>query len=169
MDDLVAGVYEALRTERLDALLTADGTWTSAFAKVDPADAPHVLARHVADVLRRAIAVETDPARRLTLVNDVIDLLQSSGDRVASGLELLLSLRAAAELDQSPIARPVTPLSDAALLTNTRGEPALATELQAELASADRSICCARSSCGTDYASWPGRSTCFAPVACRCE
>src|SRR5690606_24522193 len=37
-----------------------------------------------------------------------------------------------------PTRRPTTPLADSALLMNAPGEPALAQELQAELASADR-------------------------------
>ncbi len=53
-------------------------------------------------------------------------------------IDRLESVVRAHKLGASRPVRPVTPLSDAALMTNARNEPTLAAELRAELASADR-------------------------------
>ncbi len=58
---LPEGVYESLRTVGLDAAL-AD--LIPHFARIDEADAPHVLARHAATAVERALSQETDASRR---------------------------------------------------------------------------------------------------------
>ncbi len=102
-----------------------------------------MLARHVADVLRRALAAHRTP-RRLALVNELISILeaepdgQSLGEERVAALEQLVALSREFSPGVHEIARPLTPLSDAALLTNARWDPSLSSELRSELASADR-------------------------------
>jgi hypothetical protein len=58
------GVSESLRTLGLDAELAELADLTPRFARIDEADAPHVLARHVATAVERALRQETDVSRR---------------------------------------------------------------------------------------------------------
>lgn len=138
MESLPEGVYESLRTAGLDVDLARSADLTPRFAVVDPADEPHVLARHVGAAVERALAGERDPARRLALVNDLLGRVEAERERVGSSAEHLVTLSRETAPGAHRLERPVTPLSSAALLTNAHGEPSLMTELRAELASADR-------------------------------
>ncbi|MBW0092814.1 DUF3427 domain-containing protein [Pseudonocardia sp. KRD-184] len=138
MQPLPEGVYESLRTAALDAELARSDELTPHFAAIDPADEPHVLARHVGAVVQRALAGERDPARRLALVNDLLGRVAAEDERVDGSAEHLVTMSRRAAPGVHRLERPLTPLSSAALLTNARGEPSLITELRAELASADR-------------------------------
>ena len=62
-----------------------------------------------------------------------IDLL-----RLDSPLRRLLAIRRQVQADESAITRPDTPLSQSALLTGTRLDPSLGSQLSKEIASADR-------------------------------
>jgi len=108
------------------------------FAAIDPADAPEVLARHVADAVKRLLADERDPDARVALVNELVGLLQAPDERVVDGLQQLVALSRAIAPGTYEFQRPSTPLSSAALLTNGPDEPTLGAELRAELSSADR-------------------------------
>jgi superfamily II DNA or RNA helicase len=132
------GLYEALITSGLDDRLNrAQGL--ADIETIDAADQPHVLARHVQSVVERALGATKDPGARLKLVNGLIDHLNEATELVREPPSQLLRL-----VDETPFgepvtsaARPRTPLSDAALLTNAHGEPSLGAELRAELESAD--------------------------------
>jgi len=133
---LPAGAYEALHTRALDKALGAAPEGIPHFNKVEPAEAPEILARHVADAVRRTLH-EAPHDQRLEKINGF--LAQVADDTAAvAALEQLLALA----LPEAPgvyrLVRPATPLSDVALLTNTRGEPSLGAELRAELTSADQ-------------------------------
>ncbi|GAA3226790.1 DEAD/DEAH box helicase [Pseudonocardia petroleophila] len=138
MQPLPEGVYESLRTAALDEDLARSAELTPRFAVVDPADEPHVLARHVGSAVARALEGERDPARRLALVNDLLGRVAAEEQRVGTSAEHLVTLSRETAPGVHRLERPLTPLSSAALLTNARGEPSLMTELRAELASADR-------------------------------
>ncbi|GAA2540866.1 DUF3427 domain-containing protein [Pseudonocardia hydrocarbonoxydans] len=135
---LPEGVYESLRTAALDADLARSPELTPRFAAVDPADEPHVLARHVATAVERALDAERDPARRLALVDDLLGRVAAEQERIAGSAEHLVTLSRETAPGVHRLERPVTPLSSAALLTNAHGEPSLMAELRAELGSADR-------------------------------
>ncbi len=133
------GLYEALLTARLRDALVGIRSLDERIEGVDAAEQPAVLARHVADAVARILRQHTDPTRRVALVNDILQLLDAAGDEVLPGPEQLLALLptpgpGVAARSQR---RPSTPLSDAALLTNAHGEPALGNELRAEIDSAD--------------------------------
>ena len=131
------GLYESLITPELgDRLRRAEHAATTELA-VDKADEPHVIARHVARVVQRHLEGLSDRDQRTTAVNAVLSALDAH-QAIEPPTRLLGSL-----LDERSTgswrygARPKTPLSEAALLTNARDEPSLAAELRAEMTSAD--------------------------------
>jgi superfamily II DNA or RNA helicase/HKD family nuclease len=138
IDLLPEGVYESLRTRRLNAALDQLVDLTPRFLPVEDADQPHVLARHVASAVERALADEPDPGRRRALVNDLLLRVAAEDDQLAAEAQHLVVLTREAAPGVHRLERPVTPLSSAALLTNAPEEPSLGAELRAELASADR-------------------------------
>jgi hypothetical protein len=81
---LPEGVYESLRTVGLDAALAELADLTPRFARIEDADAPHVLARHVATAVERALRQETDAGRRLALVNDILTRVAEQDEQVAT-------------------------------------------------------------------------------------
>lgn len=130
------GLYESLHTASLERRLRSLPAGAAVFDTIDAAAAPEVLARHVADVVRRALAGHGDDARRQELVNGVVGLLEAGDDDAVVKLEQLLAISVAPGVHR--VVRPATPLSETALLTNTPDEPSLGAELRAEMASADR-------------------------------
>ncbi|GAA1181099.1 DEAD/DEAH box helicase [Ornithinimicrobium humiphilum] len=106
--------------------------------RVDSADLPEVLARHVRDVVHQRLRAVKDPAQQLSLVNSLVNSLEAVPDIVAEPARQLLALTPPDGTKARKVQRPATPLSDAALLTNAPGEPNLGFELMAELETADR-------------------------------
>ncbi|GAB3125569.1 DEAD/DEAH box helicase [Tsukamurella serpentis] len=134
------GIYESLHTVELRDRIKATGLQSDTRA-VEKADQPHVLARHVASIVERAIAGEKDESQRIMLANSLLSLAGESDSPIldpAVQLARLYRLPAPGVVDRTST-RPETPLSEIALLTNSgRGEPSIGHELKAELASADR-------------------------------
>jgi superfamily II DNA or RNA helicase/HKD family nuclease len=132
------GLYESLVTEDLAARLGLLDGLTPSLADIDPADQPHVLARHVAAQVERALASTKDPAQRLELVNGLLSALEPT-ESLQPPARNLLALTAPAGPGQATRSsfRPATPLAEAALLTNAHGEPSLGAEVKAELDSSD--------------------------------
>ena len=132
-----AGIYEAVVTRALRSNLDASEL-IAELGAIDPADQPHVLARHVATLVQQKLNGLTDASRRLALVNSLVEMLEGP-EAVEAPAQHLRSLTAPAPRGAAARAllRPATPMSDAALLTNAHDEPSLAGELRAELASAD--------------------------------
>ncbi len=97
------------------------------------------MARHLYDAAHRVLSDIKDPDKRVALVNHLLTELNSSDERIDRPASQLLSIAAppqpgAVSLEK---VRPCTPLSEAALLTNTKGEPNLGAELRAEIDTAD--------------------------------
>lgn len=138
-DALPEGMYESLLTARLEKLLAERPDDTRLIYDVDSGDEPHVLARHVRNAVERALRDEKDPAHRRALVNRILAQLGNETDLLGSGSRQLHFLHRPAGPGVEYVApdRPSTPLSDAALLTNSTGEPSLGSELRAELETAD--------------------------------
>ena len=109
-------------------------------AGVDVAEQPLVLSRYVQSLVESALNATKDEDQRLLLVNSLIANLARTDARVSEPARQLLSVTQPAAPGRAAqgAKRPSTPLSDAALLTNTRGEPSLGAELRAELESADQ-------------------------------
>ncbi len=145
---LYDAVIDAALRRRIDALnvdLLADED------HLDDADVPDRLSRLFGDILRAALEATPDRADRAQLMVGLRQILQNAQtDPLEEGLlklpgtdsplSRLLEVRARRSGlgATQPTRRPTTPLADSTLLINAPGEPALAQELQAELASADR-------------------------------
>src|SRR4051794_21896876 len=116
------GLYEKLLTRGLERVLDDVGELDRSVEKVDDGDQPHVLARHVQNVLERALASTADPERRVAIVNDLLGTLAASTETVLAPPRQLMIVRTppAPGVTTYEEVRPATPLSDAALLTNTR-------------------------------------------------
>ena len=137
--ELATGLYESVLTEQLNARLQLEVSRETDLGKVDEGDQPHVLARLIGSAVHRRLAAIKDPAARLIAANALLRAIEQPSEAILAPVQELHSLRA-------PVApgqvlrydrRPKTPLNDAALLTNARGEPSLASELRAEIGSAD--------------------------------
>lgn len=133
------GLYEQLVTDGLQDRLAGLGKDHHRLRPVDGADQPHVLSRHIEAAVQRVLNATADPQRRLTIVNTLLETLERASDTVADPARQLLSILAPAQPGATTYAnvRPATPLAEAALLTNTRGEPSLGSELRAELDTSD--------------------------------
>lgn len=132
------GLYEELVTHGLAAELSAISD-QFAVDLVDAADQPHVLARHVEAAVHRVLLATSNPQRRLELVNSVLDILAELDEGVPAPARQLRSVSPVARpgIEAYLSIRPATPLSESALLTNTRGEPNLGSEIKAELDTSD--------------------------------
>ena len=142
-----SGLYERLVDAGLArALDDLDDDLIAHLKDVPDADLRHVVSRHVASALVRQITPE--------LANQILAGLDDEDDaqlppgktRQLVGIERKVTLGTR----RSYATRPTTPLSEAALLTNSHGEPSLGAELRAELVSADSvDLLCA-------FVMWPG-------------
>ena len=134
------GLHESLVTQRLEDRLLRTLNLEPDFAQVDDADSPHVLTRHLGAEIGRRLAAIKDPQQRLLAANRILESIPGADDEVLAPVRELHALRTPSGPGSVGrlIKRPKTPLNDAALLTNAHGEPSLASELRAELDSADR-------------------------------
>lgn len=149
------GIYERLITAGLDAdLATLAGDLVDR-GRLDPAEADALLARHVAENVRRVLrALPASDVhdkrdlltRQVAITNDILATIQekapavvSPDDRVTNG-DLLREVFASTGIPgaPAPTPRPETPLASNALLVNGRDQPSIGTEVKRELASADR-------------------------------
>jgi superfamily II DNA or RNA helicase/HKD family nuclease len=155
MADLEPGVYERLITAGLEDQLRALAADLVDRDRLDPADADVVLARHLGVLARRALrslperSKDDDRnliARQVSMANriaatifDAAPDVASNSDLVAAG-ELLREIlaRTGAPGPLARMDRPEVPLSGSALLVNGRDQPRIGSEVQRELASADR-------------------------------
>ncbi|MDG5804545.1 DUF3427 domain-containing protein [Streptomyces ossamyceticus] len=119
--------------------------WKAIDADVSEESSPHVLARHIGQAIGRKLS-QLPHNKRVALANQIIGSLasdapeQDAGDAVeliADGPRQLLAL-AEQEAPGVYTIRPLTPLSETALITNSPEDPSLGSELRAELATADR-------------------------------
>jgi superfamily II DNA or RNA helicase/HKD family nuclease len=111
-------------------------------ARLDGAEAPDRLARHLMEELRRGLAADDDSAdEKAARVNA---LLRDVGNE-SSDAELMVPARVLQGIKgRSPLGDvvplpplPATPFSQSDLLVNAEGQPNVGSELRAELASAD--------------------------------
>ncbi|MEX3652601.1 DUF3427 domain-containing protein [Mycolicibacterium fortuitum] len=137
------GLYESLLTDRLNTALAERPDLQPAFSAVDDAEQALVIARHLTPIIERSLKAAGNAEARVELLGNILGVL---GDPDAQqevlyqdGPAKIRRLDAVSPktLGTLQLPRPVTPLSDAALMTNARKEPTLAAELRVELASAD--------------------------------
>lgn len=130
------GLYESVLSAALVARLEQTPLAAS-IGDIDKADQPHVLGHYVGEVVRRRLEASSDVTERIEILNRLLDALEA-GTAVDPPARRLLALTDTSTLTPRRINRPTTPLAEAALLTNARDEPSLASELRAEIGSADR-------------------------------
>jgi len=143
----VAGVYEQLITrtvyDRMERLEAAG--WKTIDEEVSEQSAPHVLARHVGEAVERKLS-QLPQNKQVIVANQILQSLATHAPdpdldevvgTIAGGPRQLLAL---AEQESPGVyaIRPLTPLSETALITNAPDDPSLGAELRAELATADR-------------------------------
>ncbi|MGW0879519.1 DUF3427 domain-containing protein [Streptomyces sp. NPDC002671] len=119
--------------------------WKAIDAEVSAESSPHVLARHIGEaVARRLNQLPSD--QQVPFANQILESLASGtagqGDAepistVVEGPRQLLAL-VKQEAPGAYAIRPLTPLSETSLLTNSPEDVSLGAELRAELATADR-------------------------------
>jgi hypothetical protein len=145
--DLPPGLYEHLLTLALqeDLEQQADPR-LYAVAPVDAEDSHTVIAQFLEHVLSNCLATfrgaeATDRQKRL--VNRILAMLSEELEQhglrqlsISTPLRRLLAIHTAPR--ESPFDRPDTPLSRSTLLTGTRLDPSLGSQLRKEIASADR-------------------------------
>lgn len=138
-DALPDGLYESLLTPSLERQLAALPSRLSKLGKVDSADAPDVLARHVAGEVARVLRDTRNETKRIEIVNKVLEVLEAADEWVSPPTRQLLALEEPNVVGTVAkfITRPRTPLAETALLTNAKGDPSLGAELRAELESAE--------------------------------
>ncbi len=133
------GLYELLVTQGVNARLPPSAEAEITTRQVDAADEPHVMARHVEAAVRRVLERTRDSGQRLAIVNGLLDGLAEVSEQVLDPARQVMAVRTppAPGVRTYGDVRPATPLAEAALLTNTRGEPNLGSELKTELDTAD--------------------------------
>lgn len=150
-NDLPFGLYERLVTAGLKARLLRFDPASARVVKadLDPAEAHAALARHIEEVVARALndlPQEDRVAGQSQLANLIIGLL--AGNRAETGLsddligsppEQLRAIRPITGIpnDDRDVVAPLVALSASDLLVNARGEPGLAHALAHEIPSAD--------------------------------
>jgi superfamily II DNA or RNA helicase/HKD family nuclease len=141
----IAGLYEELITDRLAERiqeLSAAGL-RIIDEPVGRESTPNVLARHIGATVRRVLQNLT-PAEQVIAANQILTSVGTvEGAKewislVADGPRQLMAIAEQKAPGVYEIRRPVTPLSEAALITNSPEDPSLGFELRAELATADR-------------------------------
>ncbi|MEU2222553.1 DUF3427 domain-containing protein [Streptomyces sp. NPDC018347] len=144
----IAGVYEKLITQDIrDELERFEAAgWRAIDVEVSAESAPHVLARHIGEAVSQRLA-QLPAEDRVKVANRILDALAvegASGSRdtnavsaIVEGPRQLLTL-ARQEAPGAYALRPLTPLSETSLITNSPEDLSLGAELRAELATADR-------------------------------
>ena len=144
MADFPPGLYERLITASLKSrLLQFSSSRTRVQQQpVDPAEAHATLARHVGEVVGRALRAlpaESRLEKQCEITNELLRLLGQHDETVEEPVEVLRSIQPVTGVPalDAPVTAPLVPLSDSDLLVNARGEPALAHALAHEIPSAD--------------------------------
>ncbi|WP_434743017.1 DUF3427 domain-containing protein [Micromonospora sp. SH-82] len=150
MADLGQGIHEHLITGQLAEQLERVDPALVRLDRLDPADAPEILARHLADLARRALKAvpggDDRVARQVAVANRIAERIADlepaavdADDQVTDARNLLHAIAAPPVPPAAPTfpARPSTPLSTGALLVNGRHQPRIGHEINHELASAD--------------------------------
>ena len=145
------GVYEDMSTAALEAEINArrkDG-WRVDVHAADATARPEFLARHVYELLRRALESihgddDAQVASQVALANRLVEALFEHGamadDRVAEAARLLIEAADRRRLGDSPppLPRPTLSFRRTGLLVNGRRDVQIASEIAREIPSADR-------------------------------
>ncbi|WP_313810553.1 DUF3427 domain-containing protein [Glutamicibacter sp.] len=133
---LGVGIFESLLTDQLAKRLAPLQGFKQSVQSIDPESAPAELTRFLGDAIEARLGT-LDADQMIELSNKILALIGHSED-VLPGPRQLLEVQHNNNIRIRSFKRPQTPMSAAALLTNSREDPQLAAELRAELSSADR-------------------------------
>jgi superfamily II DNA or RNA helicase len=149
-ESLKAGLHEALLTRRLvDLVSQTDERLVPEIEELRNAEASDRISRHVGGVIARAIEAAPEDRRGDEAVRIAVAILRElpslvdgkqdfAGDEpVEPGRVLAALLERLPDGRSKEIQRPLTPLLDTTIFTNSPGEPAVGHELRAEIPSAD--------------------------------
>ena len=149
------GVTQVLLTEGLaDALgKQADEVEINEQA-IDEVEVPERFARHVGNIITRKLETIESPEKRSEIVRQIMALLKYVDETPVNPPTELTAVLPKRSVNNRRFldARPQTPLNDAALLTNAKGDPSLISEIRSEIATADNvDLLCA-------FVKWSGLS-----------
>lgn len=146
-DSLPPGLYEKLLAEAdRDELEKRGDPRLYTLADLDPEDAHGAVAQYLERLLATSLAMfrgKEGAERQHRLIDRVVaTLIEELGEDWAGRISLADPLRRLLAVHARPLGtppeRPDTPLSRSALLTSTRLDPSLASQLRKEIASAER-------------------------------
>lgn len=141
---LVHGLYESLINKLIDAGITeaASHDLHSETRVLDSGDSHTYLAQYLAEHIRKAFTSFPQAERlerQMELANRILSLLsESSPEAFDKDQARLLRAEILLTLGPTPLQRADTPLSTSCLMTGTRQDPTLVSQLRKEIASADR-------------------------------
>jgi superfamily II DNA or RNA helicase/HKD family nuclease len=151
MDPLEPGLYEVLVTARVEQLLADLGDrYDVRRADLRDAESSDRVSRYVAGLVAQAVELLPEKGRAEAAIDLASAMLVKLNQLtrpewdlspelpIGHGNVLEAVLRRQPDGSAESIDRPLTPLLDTTILTNARGEPAVAHELAAEIPSADR-------------------------------
>ena len=166
---VIEGLYESLITQELAARLAAHGDLVPDEHGVDDADQPEVYARHIRDAVRRALAAERDPDRRVALANRLLAVLDDPDAEIVRPRQLLSAVRPAGP-GRLPFdtRRPATPLSDAPCSPTPPVSRASAPRCAPSWPAPTASTRSSPSSSGTGYGSSRPSCSCWPTAGFRC-
>lgn len=133
---LSEGIFENLLTGHLAGRLQDLDGFKQSVESVTEEVAPAELTRFLGRAIEARLG-GLEPEQMITMSNKILELIGHTDD-VLPGPRKLVELKRDSGIRTRSFKRPHTPLSSAALLTNSREDPQLAAELRAELSSADR-------------------------------
>ena len=149
------GVTQILLTEGLaDALAKHDDEVETNKQKIDKVEVPERFARHVGKVVARKLDSIESPEKRSKVVRQIMELLKHVDETPVHPPAELTAVLPKRSVNNYRFleTRPQTPLNDAALLTNAKGDPSLIGEIRSEIATADNvDLLCA-------FVKWSGLS-----------
>ncbi len=134
-EQLTEGLYELLHTSSLERRLRAVPQLHSTSERIDSGSSPEALSRHVAHTVKQVL-MGLDASDRVAKVNELLAVIDPANPVIA-GPQQLRSLHSPDTLTRRRLRRPMTNLSDSALLTNGKDDPNLAAEIRTEIESAD--------------------------------
>lgn len=139
------GLYEKLINTETASALSGIPDERKSTVPVDTAEAPVVLSEYVAEAVRKSLEDmgDSEPAKQVALVNNIISLLGHQEQTVEEPAEQLTALFAEKDprlvgKTAKDLPRPETSMAMSSLFTGAVHEPAMFAELKKEIASADR-------------------------------
>ena len=147
---LKPGLYEQIISQALSRELASVSDACKHVEALNAAEAPQALAGYVAEAVRAALeTMPTDTEEQITLVNRILSVLSEqredlAGRAVDDRSEKLLQILREDDpgritgLTAAKMPRPETPMAVSSLFTGAAHEPQMYSELQKEIASADR-------------------------------